>query len=248
MAINKTLAVVLRRRDFKESSLLVTFYTKDFGKINGIVKGIKRPKSKYASSLEPFSLNEIIFYTRRTGDLRTVSSADLMESYPNIRKDLQKLGFAVYFSELIELVSVPHDANRELFDALIGCLALLEHDQEPEKAACIFEIKLLSTSGIMPGLECCVYCGSKIVGEARFSNHLGGLLCQNCLTQDFNAQAILKGTIATIDYIEKSSLQQCLNLKLTKAIREELSIILRKFLDYHLERVPKSLAFLEKVK
>ena len=131
---------------------------------------------------------------------------------------------------------------------MAGCLALLEHDQEPEKVARIFEIKLLSVSGIGPEIDSCAYCGCKIATEARFSNRAGGLICKSCFGHDFQALNILMGTVATIDYIERSSLQQFVNLKIAKAVESELKIILRRFLDYHLEKRPKSLIFLEKVK
>ena len=73
MPIHKTEAVVLRKRDFRETSLIVEFYTREFGKMSGILKGIRSEPQKFASTLEPFSLNEIIFYSKRSSSLHLVS-------------------------------------------------------------------------------------------------------------------------------------------------------------------------------
>ena len=62
MAIIKTEAIVLKTFDFRETSLIAHFFTKDHGRVNGILKGIRKDPRKFASTLEPFSSNEIVFY------------------------------------------------------------------------------------------------------------------------------------------------------------------------------------------
>jgi len=69
MAILKTDALVINKRDFRETSLLADFYTRDHGKIRGILKGIRKDPRKFASTVEPFSRNEIVFYKSRTSTL-----------------------------------------------------------------------------------------------------------------------------------------------------------------------------------
>ena len=65
MSIQKTEAIVLNKHDFRETSIIANFYTRDFGKLSGIMKGIKEQPGKFASTLEPFSHNDIIFYKKR---------------------------------------------------------------------------------------------------------------------------------------------------------------------------------------
>ena len=67
MSATKTQAFVLKTKPYRDTSLLAYFYTKDFGKINGIVKGIRDTRARFGGMLEPFSLNEILFYRKRRG-------------------------------------------------------------------------------------------------------------------------------------------------------------------------------------
>ena len=62
--IIKTEGFVLKTMLFKESSLIASIFTKKFGKIKVLAKGVRRPKSKLCGALELFNLDEIIFYKR----------------------------------------------------------------------------------------------------------------------------------------------------------------------------------------
>ena len=64
MAILKTEAIVLDTQDFRSSSLIANFYTRDFGKLSGLLKGVKQEPGKFNSNLDRLSLNEIVFYKK----------------------------------------------------------------------------------------------------------------------------------------------------------------------------------------
>jgi DNA repair protein RecO (recombination protein O) len=246
MAIQKTEAIVLRNQNFRESSLIVNFYTRDFGKITGLVKGIKTRRRKYTSYLQPFSYNEITFYERVHSGLHTISQCDLKDFFPVIRQDLEKIAYASYFLELVDKTSPLEDKNINLFNLLLGSLRLLS-DENARKVVHIFEIKFLGLLGLMPVVTRCVYCNNRIGEEIKFSSLLGGLLCKQCFFKDGQAVPVLKGTIASINHINGVSYQQALRLKLTQEVEKNLGEILRIFLDFHLEKKLKSVEFLEKI-
>src|SRR3989338_4787948 len=145
MAIQTTEAVVLNRRDFRETSILATFYSKDFGKIKGILKGIRGDRSRYGSSSELFGLNKIVFYEK--------TQSDLVDGLFGIRKDLSAIAYATYFVELVDELTEPAEKNEAIFELLIGCLRLLAKGMEPTKIARIFEIRLLTLLGFGPTAE-----------------------------------------------------------------------------------------------
>src|SRR3989338_6070513 len=99
MAAQITQAFVLRTQDYRDTSLLATFYTRDFGKVKAIVKGVRDARYRYGSTLEPFSLNENTVYQRKRGasDLHLVTAAELIERFETVRRDLSMLGSATYF-------------------------------------------------------------------------------------------------------------------------------------------------------
>ena len=78
MAIQKTEGILLRRQDLRETSLILTFYTRDFGKVKGIVRGVRGPRSACGGgNMEIFALDEVVFYERRKSDIFTISQCDL---------------------------------------------------------------------------------------------------------------------------------------------------------------------------
>jgi DNA repair protein RecO (recombination protein O) len=241
MAIIKTEAIVLKRYDLRETSLLVNFYTLDQGKITGEMKGIREDPQKFASAVELFSCNDIIFYEKRNSSVHLVSQCDLKENFQPIRQNVYKITAASAIIELIDGIMAQEDKNCEIFALTKDALSELSACESADKIVTIFKIKLLSLSGFKPHLDCCVSCqGNASSGQTRFSLHLGGLLCQRCSQKDSNARTIFRGTIATIMHIEKNTFRENLKLGMNPQIKRELELVLNSFLNYHLGKELKS--------
>jgi DNA repair protein RecO (recombination protein O) len=240
MAINKTDAIVLSKRDFRETSVIANFYTRDFGKMTGLLKGLRTEPAKFASSVEPFSYNEIVFYQKRNSALHLVSQCDLKEDFYNLKKDLPKLSLCSLIMELVSEIMPPEDKNESVFDLILDTLKEIDSNNNPYKVTLLFKIKILALSGFKPHFDSCVSCGSKINGESKFSLSLGGLLCLKCFKKDTGARQIFRGTIATVIYIQKNDFKTNMNLGLNPQIKKELEIIVNSFLNFHLEKQLKS--------
>ncbi|MDO8535441.1 MAG: DNA repair protein RecO [Candidatus Omnitrophota bacterium] len=248
MPIQKSEAIVLRRQDLRETSLILTFYTKDFGKVKGILRGVRGARGQYGGgSYEILSHDEIVFYDRKKSDIFTTSQCDLIEFFNPIRQSLEKLAYAAYMAELLDSVTTLSDKNEEVFNLLLNSLRLLCGDTSSRRAARIFEIKLLSLLGLMPTLESCANCGKSVDSSAKFSVAQGGLICVNCLTSDVNAHTIMQGTIKFIEHIRALPFDKVARVKVANTVGRELESTLRKFLDFHIERRMKSMQFLKEI-
>lgn len=252
MSIDKACGLVLSRRDLRETSLIVDFYTREFGHLSGILKGIRAEPEKFASNLEPFSLNEIIFYRKIRSHLHLVSQADKIDNFSGVRKNIERAASASFMMELINNLMPLEDKNEEVFNLVLASLKELETNYNPEKIATIFKIKMLNLSGFKPHLDSCVSCMDKITvdkitGQSKFSLSLGGLLCGRCMPKDPAARAIFRGTIATILHIEKNSFTASLNLGMNPQIKKELGLILNSFLNFHLGKELRSQKLLNKL-
>jgi len=247
MPLCKSEAIVLNRREFRETSLIADFYTRDFGKVSGILKGIRAEQGKFASNVEPFSYNEIIFYQKRSSGLHLISSCDLRESFAEIRQSMVKTGMGNFMMELVGAIMQAEDKNEDIFGLALSCLNELRASLNPEKILTIFKIKMLSLSGFKPHFDSCVLCDEKISGQSKFSLTLGGLLCQKCMQKDLAARSIFRGTIASIMHIERNDLKANLNLGLNPQIKKELEVILNAFINFHLEKELKSQKVLNKL-
>lgn len=237
----------MARRDFRETSIIADFYTRDFGKMTGLLKGIRQEPAKFASTVEPLSYNEIVFYQKRNSALHLVSQCDLRQDFYNLRKDLVKLGLCSVIAELVNEVMPPEDKNESVFDLTLDTLREIDANNNPHKITLLFKIKILALSGFKPHFDSCVSCGAKINGESKFSTSLGGLLCLKCLKKDSSARQIFRGTIATVLYIQKNDFKTNLNLGLNPQIKKELEIIVNAFLNFHLEKQLKSEQIINKL-
>jgi DNA repair protein RecO (recombination protein O) len=248
MPIQKSEAIVLRRQDLRETSLILTFYTKDFGKIKGILRGVRGARGQYGGGgLEIFAHDEIVFYERRKSDIFTTSQCDLIEFFNPIRQSLERLAYAAYIAELLDSVTAFSDKNTQVFDLLLNSLKLLSGESSARRVARIFEIKLLSLLGLMPALEACANCGGKVDSKVLFSVPQGGLICGNCLETDKGALPIMQGTVRFIEHIRSLPFEKVARVKVANAVGRELEATLRKFLDYHIERRLKSLEFIKEI-
>lgn len=247
MAIQKTKAIVLRKYDVRETSIIVNFFTSDFGKITGVLKGIRKDPKKFASTVEVFSFNEIIFYRKRNSSVHLVSQCDLTDGFNDIRKDILKINLASLAMEILNSVMGDEDKNEEVFNLAMTTLQELATSSNPEKIMTIFKIKILSLSGFKPHLDSCVVCQAKIMDQSKFSLNMGGLLCLKCVSKDLNSRQIFRGTIATIQHIERNDFKNNLTLGMNPQIKKELDLVLNSFLSFHLEKELKSQKVLNKM-
>lgn len=249
MAIQKSEGVLLRRQFLRETSLILTFYTRDFGKIKGIVRGVRGPRSQSGgANMDLFSLDEVVFYERKKSDIYNISQCDLLEFFNPIRSSLDRLAYAAYITELLDSVTGLADKNKDVFELLLNSLKLLSGESSPKRVARIFEIKLLHLLGLMPALGgLCANCGRKISDSAKFSLRHGGLICRECLASDKDARPILAGTVKFIEYVKGSPFEKASRVKVSAEVGKELEATLRKFLDYHIERRLKTVEFLKEI-
>lgn len=244
MAICKTQAFILKKSDFRETSFIVRFFSCDFGKISCLFKGVRDEPHKIASTLEPFSLNEVIFYQGAKNELHIASQCDTVDNCDKLRSDLHKVQAALNMLGLVDALMQPEEVNSAVFSLLRDCLGFLVQERDYEKLLCIFKIKILSLSGFQPHIDSCVSCSSAVDYNQRayFSSARGGLLCQKCSALDKSSRPVYRGTIASLQFIQKNNLQESFRLGLNTIIRKELSSLLDIFLRYHLEKELKSFA------
>jgi len=247
MSIDKARGLVLVRRDFRETSVIAEFYTSEFGKISGLFKGIRSDPEKFASNLEPFSLNEIVFYRKTHSPLHLVSQADKTDNFTRVRQSIEKTVMAGFMMELINSVMQPEDKNEDIFNLATASLKEMETNYNPEKIMTIFKIRMLALSGFKPHFDSCVSCNDRITGQSKFSLSLGGLLCPSCAQKDPAARSIFRGTVATILHIERNDFRAGLNLGMNPQIKKELDLILNSFLNFHLGKELKSQKLLNKL-
>jgi len=249
MGAIKTLAFVIKTQDYRDTSLLATFYTREMGKLKAVVKGARDGRYRYGSTLEPFSLNEILVHRRRRGDLHLVTGAEVLECYGSIRADLGRLGLAVYLLELIDQLIDDGEPHPEVFSLLEETLHYLGTREDTSLVCRIFEIGLIGHLGLMPELGRCVRCGSPSTEPFYFSVPSGGVFCGPCRRRGGEyAFLVPKGVFDFIDRARTEKFAMLSSAAIEHAILGKVEKVLRSFIDFHLHHKPRSLVFLEKIK
>jgi len=148
----ETQGIVLRVRPYSDTSLIVHWLTRDYGRIATIVKGARRAKSPFKGKLDLCFSNEILYRRSARSDLHTLKEAVLVDSRPWLRKSyssLQKVASAVSLLELGTEADTPLKEVFGLFQAYVD--ALKQADRR--ELLCAFEARFLIWSGILPELD-----------------------------------------------------------------------------------------------
>ena len=162
MSIQRTQGFILEREELRETSLFVTAFTRDFGKVHGILKGARGSRARSAVKCLFFGLDQIVFYEKRKSDLFIISQCEQQEIFFNILKDWKRLSTAYYMLELVDVFTEPCGGSREIFENLLNSLIFLDRKKEPDAIARLFEVKFLAALGLWPGSE-----GFKLSNGAR---------------------------------------------------------------------------------
>jgi DNA repair protein RecO (recombination protein O) len=141
-------AFILQHKPFRESSLLLEVFTRDFGIISVLAKGVRREKSKLAGLLLPFSLLNISYLDKN--ELKILTQAEYVESYA-----LQRLALycGFYVNELLQRFLHRNDPHPGLFLCYQICLQNLLDNSAVEQSLRYFELDLLDEAGYGASLE-----------------------------------------------------------------------------------------------
>jgi DNA repair protein RecO (recombination protein O) len=179
----KTEAVVLRSIRYSEADRILHLYTADRGRVGAIAKGVRRTKSRFGGRLEPLSHVELLLHAG-TGELHTVTSAELVHSHHETREDSYRLGVGLVGAEAMLRLFTEQEANERAFGALTRFLDLLD-DAPPavrpelDALGLSFQLKLLWLSGYLPHVGSCAECGAERP-IAGYSARAGGVVCEAC--------------------------------------------------------------------
>ena len=121
--------IILKRSDFGEADRLLTVLTPSHGKLRALAKGARKPTARKSGHVELFMLTDMLIAHGRTWDI--ISQAEVVESYRDLREDLDKTSHAYYLAELMDRFTEEHDPNQPLFELLALTLARLSHVDDP---------------------------------------------------------------------------------------------------------------------
>src|SRR5205823_13061026 len=115
-------AYVLRTYPFRESDLSVSFFTRDQGKLRGVARRARKPKSNFGSGLERLSLVNLSYSQKETRELVNLNSCDLLQSQFDLLCDFDASVALDYVTEVSEHMLPPNEPNERFFRLLTAVL------------------------------------------------------------------------------------------------------------------------------
>jgi len=165
-----------------ESDRIVTLFARERGLHRAVAKGARKPGTKLSGKSEPLNINHMLLAKGRSLDI--ITQCESVETFGSLRKDLERLSYALYYAELTQVFGqgLSEDAAR-YFDRLSLSIGLMaESPREPALLCLEFEFALLEMLGLRPELDVCVACRAPLSEQnlSSFNHELGGLLCRSC--------------------------------------------------------------------
>lgn len=226
---------------------MLVLFTLEIGKVRAIAKGVRKPRSRKAGHLEPFTRANLLLARGR--DLLIVTQADTIDAYTPIRDDLLLTTYAAYVVELLDRFTYEEGENRSLYRLLTETLQRLSTGNNPELAVHYYEVRLLDLVGFRPQLFQCVNCEREIQPENQyFSAELGGILCPACGSDRPGVWPISVNALKYLRHFQRSSFQDAARAVLTPALNREMELVMQHYLTYLLERNLNTPPFLRRIK
>lgn len=238
MSILKTEAILLKSWNFRETSKLLSFYTRDHGKIKMIAKGARSPKSPLKGRLEPLCHTRLVYYDKQTRDLQLLTQAEIINPHLNFFGNLEKTTLGLAVAELLDKGVGGQDKMPVLFDLFRDVLDTIDRTAGfLEGLVWYFEGHFMDLMGFKPTWDACLDCGNPLSRQGGFFQAAnGGLLCHDCGSAHGGLQ-VSGETLEILYWLQKAGPHEAVQLNPDSGIKAEIRKMFDIYFKTHIEQM-----------
>jgi DNA repair protein RecO (recombination protein O) len=232
--------IVLRHLRHGESSLILTLFMREFGKIGLMAKGVRGTKKLgTASVLELFSEAQFIYYRKQGRDLQMFKEASSISPHLRLRNDLELMSVASALVELLSRCLRDEDPHPDLYDHASETLALLD-TQPPSPLPVLwrFEMELFQALGFELQLERCVETRQPLItpfrAGIRYRLNEGSFLHPDARTSAPRDGELLPESFSLVARLANSSREFAGSIVVPPRVSHELQSFFAQYLETHL--------------
>ncbi len=144
---------ILQTYPFREADLIVSFFTRDQGKLRGVARRARRPKSNFGSALERLSHATVSYYQKENRELVSLNSCELVHSQFALASNYESSVALDYLAEVTEQLLPPNETNERHFRLLAAVLDYLRQGGNPFTAVTYFALWSVRLAGFLPDLR-----------------------------------------------------------------------------------------------
>jgi DNA repair protein RecO (recombination protein O) len=239
-----TEAVVLRAMKYRESSKILTLYTRAFGKLSAIAKGARGAKTRFGGALEPMTYVSAVIYKKENRDLHLLSQCDVLSSFHRLSERLEMMSAALSAVELVSSMTHSEEKNEVLFQTLVKTLQVMNRaTKNGASALYLFEVRLLDILGFRPDFQACCQCSVPVIGgrtPGEAASHLklgyGGILCTSCSTKELGYCVLSLPSVKVLQRLQNiADIESVTNMSLSSKVQSEVGEALRRYMENHVD-------------
>jgi DNA repair protein RecO (recombination protein O) len=232
--IKKAKGFIIRSQEFRESSLILTVLTEEFGKLSFIAKGARKLDSGFGAALDLLTLSELVFYDGK--GLKLLKDATIIQSFWGLKGDYDSVDLGLRCAKLLDELVREGQPDRRIFWLFFDLLGELEGKKDIKSLEIGFLVKLLAALGFTPQLNKCTLCGKTLSrgGKVWFSAERGGIVCSSCSYNCEEAIKLNRGVIKTLKVMLKFPLAKLERLTLSEEIFSLSEKVIKDLFAYHL--------------
>lgn len=172
----------MRTWPLAEADLIVSLFTRDFGRLKGVAKAALKSRKRFGGALEPTTLVRVWFADRAGQELARLDQMELVRSPLATRVDVARMAVLSFYAEVLDEALPERDPQETVFRLLVSVLEQTQPADsdvvQPWMALTYFSLWMTRLMGLLPEIGRCTACGEALrAGEVWFSRHADGLYC-----------------------------------------------------------------------
>jgi DNA repair protein RecO (recombination protein O) len=177
MSVLTSEAVVLRTWPVHEADLIVSLFTRDYGRVRGVAKSALKSRKRFGGALEPMTVARAWFAERPRQELVRLDQLEIIRSPLSLPVDAVRLTVLSLFAELLDEALPERDPQETVFRLAVAVLEQTTVDH-PWMPLTYFQLWMTRLMGLLPDIAHCTVCREKLVaGEINFNTLGDGLFC-----------------------------------------------------------------------
>ena len=219
--------------EYRESSQIVTLYTREMGKMVVLAKGSRKPKSQFGATLQSLAHIEAIFYHKATRDLQTLSETSHVTLFNRLRGELARMTAGMRVLELVNALVQVEEANDTLFTLLVETLTCLDQTESGyENAWPYFQLRLAGVLGFQPAIE-----RARVEEVSEGGGWLildNGAVTARESTPERSIQAS-RTALRAFAVLALADLETVLRMNMEAPVRSDVAALVDRYLRFHLD-------------
>jgi DNA repair protein RecO (recombination protein O) len=198
-----------------------------------VARAARRPRSRFGSALELFTLGELVFFDTGRSDLLRIDHFDIVHPFSRLREDLERFGHGSWIVECVVRLTADHDRHAALYGLLVRGLRGIETSSRPGRVALCFGVRCVDVLGHRPRLDACMGCGRPSpFPRAHVDLDAGGLVCEACAGEAATAFPVSPLAVTALERLRSLAWEEALRAPLGRAEPEVAA-----FLDAQVSRL-----------